>query len=244
MVWAAVLLAHVLQLSFLSWALVDRLNLSAFLTIRIIFTWFMVFRHRLVAGNWIVRLFAKLLRPHTILIKVLLIITAAGEVIWVALFTVPRIYNSLLLAAFFLYLAFCIPKPSPKEKARVKIGLGEVVLLGISVVLSLAMCELAVRLLVPPRPSADKPFWAPHPRALYCMKKSGSITQTNIEFTTTYVTSAQGFRDHDYGPKGDSTYRILCLGDSYTMGTGVELEETFPKVLERLLFRTKPKKNA
>lgn len=43
-----------------------------------------------------------------------------------------------------------------------------------------------------------------------------------------------GLRDHDYPvqkPRG--TQRILCLGDSLTFGQGVDLEDTFAKILER-----------
>jgi lysophospholipase L1-like esterase len=44
-----------------------------------------------------------------------------------------------------------------------------------------------------------------------------------------------GLRDHEYGPKRPGEIRILSLGDSFAFGTGVELEETYGKVLERLL---------
>ncbi len=48
--------------------------------------------------------------------------------------------------------------------------------------------------------------------------------------------NSKGLRDHeyDYEPRPGVT-RILALGDSVTFGWGVKLEETYPKVLERLL---------
>jgi GDSL-like Lipase/Acylhydrolase family len=36
-------------------------------------------------------------------------------------------------------------------------------------------------------------------------------------------------------PIADGEYRVLCLGDSVTHGTGVEFEQTWPKQLERML---------
>jgi len=36
---------------------------------------------------------------------------------------------------------------------------------------------------------------------------------------------------------GDEAYRVIVLGDSVTFGRGVDLEETFPKILERKLNR-------
>lgn len=48
--------------------------------------------------------------------------------------------------------------------------------------------------------------------------------------------NAEGLRDYEYDyqrPAGVT--RILALGDSVTFGWGVKLEDTYPKVLERLL---------
>jgi len=48
-------------------------------------------------------------------------------------------------------------------------------------------------------------------------------------------TNSIGLRDYEYGEKKDNVYRILVLGDSFTFGSGVEMEDTFPKQLEILL---------
>lgn len=57
------------------------------------------------------------------------------------------------------------------------------------------------------------------------------------EFKVNIKTTSQGFRDiKEYEvPKPINTYRILMLGDSFTLGHGVEVEETFAKVLEKSL---------
>ncbi|MCH7959168.1 MAG: SGNH/GDSL hydrolase family protein [Candidatus Hydrogenedentes bacterium] len=48
--------------------------------------------------------------------------------------------------------------------------------------------------------------------------------------------SSQGLRDRTYGDKTEGTFRILCIGDSFTMGHGLEDEkDTYPKQLEALL---------
>ncbi len=45
--------------------------------------------------------------------------------------------------------------------------------------------------------------------------------------------NADGFRDHAFAmPKPAGTYRILVLGDSFTWGVGLDVEETVPKLLE------------
>jgi hypothetical protein len=47
-------------------------------------------------------------------------------------------------------------------------------------------------------------------------------------------TNSRGFRDKDYGPKGDKP-RIVSLGDSIAFGASVRQEDSYAEVLERLL---------
>jgi len=48
--------------------------------------------------------------------------------------------------------------------------------------------------------------------------------------------NSQGLRDYEYSlAKSPETYRIMMLGDSTTLGWGVPLEATVPKLLEREL---------
>jgi lysophospholipase L1-like esterase len=48
--------------------------------------------------------------------------------------------------------------------------------------------------------------------------------------------NTDGFRDRDFViPKPGKTYRILVLGDSFTWGVGLSIDETLPKQLEKEL---------
>lgn len=56
------------------------------------------------------------------------------------------------------------------------------------------------------------------------------------DFDTGMQISRQGLRDRTFAvPKPTGVRRVLCLGDSFTWGMGVEESETWPKVLEREL---------
>jgi len=56
-------------------------------------------------------------------------------------------------------------------------------------------------------------------------------------------TNADGFRDYNYrAEKGSDAYRILMLGDSITLGWGVNFSDTFPKMMEKRLNNLSPGK--
>lgn len=58
------------------------------------------------------------------------------------------------------------------------------------------------------------------------------------EFDILIKINSNGFRDYEYHKdKGSTTFRILVLGDSFTFGIGVDMEETYPKLLEKMLNR-------
>ncbi|MFH1220892.1 MAG: GDSL-type esterase/lipase family protein [Candidatus Eisenbacteria bacterium] len=105
----------------------------------------------------------------------------------------------------------------------------------ISICLTLLFLEFAVRVVVPQHHfnvlvrTGDRELGAKHvPLA------KGVIL--GPEFKTEVAINSKGLRDMEYPyAKPPGTRRILCLGDSYTFGFGVEADETFAKVLERLL---------
>lgn len=48
--------------------------------------------------------------------------------------------------------------------------------------------------------------------------------------------SSYGFRDKEYSlEKPENTYRIMVLGDSFTLGWGVPIEDVYSEVLEKIL---------
>lgn len=61
--------------------------------------------------------------------------------------------------------------------------------------------------------------------------------------TVTFRINSRGLRDREFSlKKRRDTFRILGLGDSFTVGDGVELKDSYLKVLEKLLNEKYPKK--
>lgn len=60
----------------------------------------------------------------------------------------------------------------------------------------------------------------------------------NLEFQVTSKISSQGIRNEEVViPKPADSYRILALGDSFTYGWGVELKDSWPKLLEKSISK-------
>src|SRR3989344_7768918 len=60
------------------------------------------------------------------------------------------------------------------------------------------------------------------------------------EFNAVAKISSQGIRNELVTvPKPEGVFRILAIGDSFTYGWGVNLEDSWPKVLENLLSKEK-----
>lgn len=113
-------------------------------------------------------------------------------------------------------------------------------LLLFSAALSLAGAEYAARWLFG-QPYASQNVL--HPRRIFSPRPSGVVCYPRAidehqSVTCCYKVSSQGLRDKVYGPKQPGEYRILMLGDSFTVGVGLKYKETIPRVLERLLPST------
>ncbi len=106
-----------------------------------------------------------------------------------------------------------------------------------SVIVALLGGEFAVRQMAPQKVYRfPQGMFAPHPSRRYTLTPHFRGSVNTREYTTQVRVNAAGLRENTaYGAKTADTYRILALGDSFTMGVGVELEHTYVKHLERLL---------
>ena len=66
----------------------------------------------------------------------------------------------------------------------------------------------------------------------YKMIPDNKSVFANVEFSDSISTNSVGFRDDDESLQNK---KIICLGDSYTLGWGVHAQETYPQLLKNIL---------
>ena len=129
--------------------------------------------------------------------------------------------------------------PQRKTAVTPRKLLKRITLYSFLIILVLLLIEIEVRLfLVAPPPPAG--YYMPHPRAIFTARPSSYgptyLKDNNGAIITPLVTiSSQGLRDQEFAPKQPDEYRIILLGDSFTMGHGLEANKTIDAVLEPLL---------
>lgn len=119
-------------------------------------------------------------------------------------------------------------------RTLISIRLPEAILLLVSLVIGLTFTEVVLRIWNPPMAKFQlTQIHRPSPEAQWEMiPGASSVANTGA----TYRINSHGCRDAEYPlDKPAGIYRILALGDSFTLGMGVEQEETYPAQLERVL---------
>ncbi len=108
-------------------------------------------------------------------------------------------------------------------------------LVAASFVAGLGLVELVLRAFVPAMAAGSAARFTLDPDLIYRLQPDNVVTWSSVEFTETSHTNALGLRGAALGPKAEGTQRLVAIGDSFTYGHGVQDDETYPAVVERLL---------
>ncbi|MBW2737526.1 MAG: hypothetical protein JRE64_01485 [Deltaproteobacteria bacterium] len=102
--------------------------------------------------------------------------------------------------------------------------------------ISLLLGEIIVRIVSPQKLSLNVTQWDPYVGFLNIPNIEGfSRTQ---DFIMHVKINSRGLRDREFElSKPSGTFRIGVFGDSFTFGEGVQNEEAYPKILEKILKR-------
>jgi len=123
------------------------------------------------------------------------------------------------------------------DRSRIREAIFVLLLLLMGTIFTVLAAELMTRIAAPQLLYRyPRGFYESHPTRGYAVTPGFRATVDTPEYSVTYAFNRAGFRaDHEYGPKPAGTFRVLLLGDSFTMGAGVEERDTFARRLEALL---------
>jgi hypothetical protein len=120
-----------------------------------------------------------------------------------------------------------------KRLRAILVGLGLVVA---SLAVTAGVLEVVVRWLDPQDLHRDEGLWVPDPERAFRLAAGFRGTEVSHEFRAAIAINSRGLRDREITPtRSPGTVRILVVGDSFTYGSGVAAEQTYPKRIERLL---------
>lgn len=103
-----------------------------------------------------------------------------------------------------------------------------------SLVAALLVAEVLVRIVLPQRLYYNISQWDPY--VGFTLIPNIESRQRNDEYEMSIRINSRGLRDREFPlAKPPRTLRVGVFGDSFTFGEGVEVEQTFPKLLEQRL---------
>jgi hypothetical protein len=105
--------------------------------------------------------------------------------------------------------------------------------LAITGIMILGLLEIGLRLFSPQIGQAVAGLFVADPATRYRLQPDASVPFHVGEVNVTYTTNSEGLReDHVVGTPAPGTTRLLVVGDSFTMGDGVALDQAFPQLLD------------
>ncbi len=111
-----------------------------------------------------------------------------------------------------------------KRKRKHSLYANIILLIG-SLLIGMILMEIVLRFIFPNGYFQYKPIPGVH---------------TTYEYTYHIKTNSWGIRDREFSKQELECKKILLLGDSMTYGQGVEVEDTFPKIIEKRLSKINP----
>jgi hypothetical protein len=117
-----------------------------------------------------------------------------------------------------------------------------------TILLTLLVGEVIVRLtLTPPGyvpiNHREDSLYTPHLNLGYALRPRAHHQYVTPELSVAIDISSDGLRDTTLAAAKQAQYRVLAVGNSFTMGLAVAVESTWSKQLERLLVQRNPRRS-
>ena len=245
-IWACVLMSRVLLLAIGCPTWIEHLLTLNFVAIRIVFVWAMLARHRLLADSRFVRAVSNWCVRHTVPLVGCLMVAALTILIRSFLGHVEKTLSSAvvvcaLICASVRWYKYYVAQGGTRLGTLVgTVKLKDVLLMAGTVALCLTGFEIVMRTCFPQTRVKPTGLYRVHATRIFDLAPGATGVHKTHEYHVRYKTNALGLKDFEVAPKTPETFRVLCVGDSFTMGDGLTVGQTYPKQLERMLLEEHP----
>lgn len=107
--------------------------------------------------------------------------------------------------------------------------------LGVGAVLALFWGEAFTRVLLPQNRDTILDILIPDEVVGYIYKPGASLSERGRDYDVPFVINSIGLRDREIGGKKDDVFRVLLMGNSFSVSHGVEIENSLSRAVERNL---------
>jgi hypothetical protein len=98
--------------------------------------------------------------------------------------------------------------------------------------------EIFTRALLPQNVDSKMNIFASDPVVGFTFKPNAKTFEKGSEYNAPYQINSLGLRDREYGAKKEGVFRILLLGDSFSVSHGLPIEDSLSRQLEKALQET------
>ena len=95
--------------------------------------------------------------------------------------------------------------------------------------------EVFTKMLLPQNVDSRMNIFISDPVIGFTYKPNATTYEKGREYNALYQINSLGLRDREYGPKKDGIFRVLLVGDSFSVSHGLPIEDSLSKQLERAL---------
>jgi hypothetical protein len=95
--------------------------------------------------------------------------------------------------------------------------------------------EMFTRLLLPQEVDSRMNIFVPDPVVGFTYMPEAKAYEKGREYNALYQINMFGLRDREYGPKKEGVFRVLLLGDSFSVSHGLPIEESLSRRMESAL---------
>lgn len=95
--------------------------------------------------------------------------------------------------------------------------------------------ELFTRILLPQNVDSRMNIFRSDPVIGYTYKPGSSAYEKGREYNALYRINSHGLRDREYGAKPDGVFRVLLIGDSFSVSHGLSIEDSLSRQMEAAL---------